>query len=48
MRQGGFTGVTLLKLRGDSLVDGTPYTSVTDVTGPVLTHDSWQLLRLRD
>jgi hypothetical protein len=47
MRQGGFTDVTLLKLKGDSLVDGSPYTSVTDVTGPVLTHDSWQLLRLR-
>jgi hypothetical protein len=48
LRHGGFAEVTLLKLKGDAVVDGSPYTSVTDISGPVITHDSWQLLRLRD
>jgi hypothetical protein len=47
LHQHGVQEVTLLKLRGDSVVTGAPYADVADVSGPKIREVSWQLLRLR-
>ena len=46
LRAAGYEDVTLLKLKFHPQVTGAPYTSVRDVTGPVINYDSYQLWRL--